>query len=276
VQAQQTTYTAEQVRALAASVPNWFHSMDLGHGVVTKGHKPAATLEDEWRKFRVPDLAGKTVLDINTWDGWFAFRAERSGAQSVTALDFYMWAMDLAEHFKHWREHDKPVPYHETPYFKPDLLPGKKGFDVARQVLGSKVRDVVGDFMTCDLAALGRFDVVFYLGTLYHMENPFESIRRLARVTRQVAIIETEAIVAPRLEDEALCAFFESDELNHDISNWWAPNLKALTGMCRAAGFARTEVVVGPKPSSTSAFRNFFRTRTRHFRAAIHAYQPGF
>jgi hypothetical protein len=51
----------------------------------------------------------------------------------------------------------------------------------------------------------------------------------------------------------ALCEFFESNELNADSSNWWAPNRKALTGMCRAAGFSRVEVVAGPAPRSLAS-----------------------
>jgi len=35
--------------------------------------------------------------------------------------------------------------------------------------------------------------------------------------------------------------FFPSNELNGDVSNWWAPNALALEGICRAAGFRRVE-----------------------------------
>ena len=34
------------------------------------------------------------------------------------------------------------------------------------------VEAVVADFMETDLSALGAFDVVFYLGVLYHMQHP--------------------------------------------------------------------------------------------------------
>jgi hypothetical protein len=67
-----------------------------------------------------------------------------------------------------------------------------------------------------------------------------------------VAIIETEAVALPGNEHRALCEFFEGPELNNDSSNWWAPNEKAVAGMCRAAGFSRVEVVVGsPLPNSS-------------------------
>jgi len=242
--------TEEDVRNRVASVPYWFHSIDLGHGIVTRGEKTAELLARELIGLRLPDLRGKTVLDVNTWDGFYAFEAERRGASAVTALDFYMWAMDQEQHTRYYRECRVngvvPKPYHEMPYYLPQELPGKRGFDVARQVLDSRVRPIVADFMEIDLARLGTFDVVLFLGTLYHMENPLESLRRLSAVTRELAVIESEAVLLPGVGDRAVCEFFESNELNHDVSNWWSPNERALTGMCRAAGFRRVDVLVPP------------------------------
>src|SRR5262249_33170899 len=39
-------------------------------------------------------------------------------------------------------------------------------------------------------------------------------------------------------------------ELNFDVSNWWAPNVKALEGLCRAAGFRRVEVIYRPEAAA--------------------------
>ena len=259
-----------ELEEMAAAVPFWFHSIALGEGVVTDGWKSPGALAEELERLRLPELRGKTVLDINTWDGFFAFEAERGGASRVVALDEYMWAMDLDEHRRYWEACKArgvtPQPYHTMPYYKPDELPGKKGFDTAHRVLRSAVEPVVGDFMTIDLEALGQFDVVLYLGSLYHMESPLTALRRVATVTREVAIVETEAVAFAGLEARAVCEFFESDELNGDVSNWWAPNDRAVAGMCRAAGFARVEPVaeaparpVGPEPL--------------RYRAVVHAYK---
>jgi hypothetical protein len=78
------------------------------------------------------------------------------------------------------------------------------------------------------------------------MEEPLTALRRLARVTRELAVIESEAVVVPQLEDEALWRFFPGAELNGDISNWWAPNVTALLGALRAAGFASARATAGP------------------------------
>lgn len=243
------TFSQQELERMAESVPVWFHSIDLGHGVVTKGWKTPADLAYELNALRLPDLRGKSVLDINAWDGFHSFEAERRGASRVVALDHYMWAMDLAEHHKYWKECKErgvvPSPYHTMPYYRPDELPGKIGFDTARRALGSSVEAVVGDFMEMDLKPLGAFDVVFYFGSLYHMENPLLALQRVAAVTRGVAVIETEAAAFRGFENRAVCEFFESSELNGDASNWWAPNEKALAGMLRAAGFGRVEIVLG-------------------------------
>lgn len=256
--------TRQELEDLAEVVPFWFHSIHLGQGVVTKGWKTSEQLEYEVENLRLPNLRGKSVIDINTFDGFFSFEAARRGAARVVALDHYMWAMDLKEHFKYWQECKErgiaPAPYHTMPYYKPDELPGKIGFDTAHRALGSSVEGVVGDFMEMDLEPLGTFDVVFYLGSLYHMENPLQAMRRVAAVTNELAIIETEAVVFPNLEHHALCEFFESDELNGDVSNWWATNEKALVGLCRAAGFRRVDVVAGvaPRPMTVKIISRYF------------------
>jgi tRNA (mo5U34)-methyltransferase len=196
-------------------------------------------------------------LDINSWDGFFAFEAERRGAKRVVALDQYMWAMDLAEHSKYCNECKElgiaPAPYHMMPYYKPDQLPGKAGFDTAHKALNSQVEVIVGDFMEMDLKTFGTFDVVLYLGSLYHMENPLQALRRLASITKEVAIVESEAAEFPGAGDHALFEFFESNELQGDVSNWWAPNEKGLAGICRAAGFRNVDVITGSPLRATEA-----------------------
>ncbi|MHB8519347.1 MAG: class I SAM-dependent methyltransferase [Limisphaerales bacterium] len=275
----------QQIEERVRAVPFWFHSIDVGQGIVTPGFKTSAVLSRELDLMRLPEMRGKTVLDINAWDGFYAFKAEERGASSVTALDYYMWAMDLGEHVKYIKEcREKgvyPERYETRPYYKPNELPGKRGFDLAHELLGSKVNKVVGDFMAMDLDNLGQFDVVFFLGSLYHMENAFESLKRLARVTREVAVIETQAAEFPGFGSQSLVQFFESGELAGDSSNWWAPNMTALAAMCRAAGFKRVELVREPpvwsRSSLLSILRNLIESRTFSrvwsYRAIVHAWK---
>jgi tRNA (mo5U34)-methyltransferase len=276
-------YSATQLRELAASVEFWWHSIDLGHGVVTNGVKTPELLRHEYESLHLPSLQGKSVLDIGAFDGFFSFAAERNGARRVVALDHYVWSLDLPRHIQYWRDCKErgvvPLPNEQTPHWQPARLPGKLGFDTAHRVLGSKVETVIGDFMTMDLQPLGQFDIVLYLGVLYHMENPLGSLQRLARLTANLAVIETHAVAIPGYEHLELCEFYSSNQLNGDVSNWWGPNLKALEGMCRAAGFSRVQVVSVPRTTARQIVRSALhrvgvgRNRTRYLRVTLHAWK---
>src|SRR5438105_3391027 len=88
------TKRERQERLTAASDVIWFHSIDLGFGVVSKGVKSLETLRGELEGMQLPDLAGKTVLDVGAWDGYFSFEAAKRGAK-VVSLDHYAWALDI-------------------------------------------------------------------------------------------------------------------------------------------------------------------------------------
>ncbi len=249
---------ATRIRRLVDSVPHWFHSIDFGHGVVSPGDKSAEYVAREKEALRLPPMEGRTVLDIGTWDGYYAFEAERRGAARVVAMDHYVWSWDFMEALEHHRrcqQEGRPMPPIQSipELWRPDELPGKRGFDVARAILGSRVEALAADFMTTDLEALGTFDVVLFLGVLYHLRHPLLALERLARVTGDVAVIETHAAVYPGLEHLPLCRFLEHDELDGDPTNWWAPNRAALEALGRSAGFTRVELVKGPPESLLDA-----------------------
>ena len=255
-----------------AAVPNWFHSIDLGGGIVTPGIKTLPQLGLEWHQMRVPDLGGRSVLDIGAWDGYFSFAAERAGAASVVALDHYSWSIDWAEAYRYGvrcQEEGRPLdPWHLVPsVWKPWRLPGRQGFEVARDALGSKVRPVVGDIATTPPGHLGTFDVVLFLGVLYHMEDPLGGLRRVADVTAGMAVIETEAIALHGHDGRALFEFFPHDERGGDPTNWWAPTAEGLLGLCRAAGFRKSELVLAA-PEEPTADKSLVR-----YRLVVHAWR---
>ena len=229
----------------------WFHSIDLGQGEITGGVKSVEELEAEAIALNLPDsLSGQSVLDIGAWDGYFSFEMERRGA-SVTALDHYAWSVD---HIRYQHYHtaalaagEPLVPPEEAPgVWDPVNLPGRAGFDRARAALGSKVQPVLADFMTMDLSTLGRFDVVLFLGVLYHLKDPFLALRRLRQLTAGTAVIESATVLIPGWTDERLWMFLEGPELNVDPSNWWAPTPTGLAAMCRAAGFSAVRIIAQP------------------------------
>jgi tRNA (mo5U34)-methyltransferase len=125
-------------------------------------------------------------------------------------------------------------------------LPGRRGFEFAKAALDSKVEPVVADFQTADLEALGRFDVVLYLGVLYHMKEPLTCLERVRAVTKEVAVIETEAVHLSGLEHEVLLQFHAGSSLRVDFGNWYVPTIQALHNLCRAAGFSQVLTIAGP------------------------------
>jgi len=259
---------AEKKRELIGKVPFWYHSIDCGDGIVTPGRISLASLKNQWKCMELPDLKGKSVLDIGCWDGFYSFAAEDLGARRVMAMDHYVWSLDLARQQQYWEDCRQkkvvPRPYHEIPeLWKPDTLPGKIGFDMVHQIRDSSVEQVVGDFMTIDAGKTGVFDVVFFLGVLYHLEDPFGGLRRLSLFTRELAVIETAAVYLPEHEDIGLYEFYESSELGDDVGNWFAPNLQGLTKSCRAAGFREVvpKSIYPPASNQSGESSGFLRCR---------------
>jgi tRNA (mo5U34)-methyltransferase len=262
----------ERLQGLVSATTNWFHSVDLGQGVVTPGHKTPGVLRLEVEAQRWPDLRGRSVLDIGAWDGFFSFEAERKGARRVVALDHYSWAIDWDARERYWRERRAkgaaPEDCHKVPgLWRYETLPGRRNFDLAHAALRSKVEPVVGDFMQMGPAELGTFDVVLFLGVLYHTRNPLAALERVCALTNELAVVETAAVLVPGFEGSPLCRFYEHDELCNDPTNWWAPNAKALEGLCRAAGFRRAEVLCVPDEATLP------RGEVYGYRATAHAWK---
>ena len=164
-----------------------------------------------------------------------------------------MWGADIRE----WvpaSERER----HRTP------VPGRRGFEIAHEALNSKVEPVEVAIDDLDPAALGTFDVVLFLGVLYHMRHPLRALEKVAALTDRLLIVESHALFLPGLEERAICEFYEGDELFGDTTNWWGPNAAALIGLIRAAGFRRAELVgtIGGPDSS--------KNEIQHYRAGAH------
>jgi FkbM family methyltransferase len=242
---------AADLRAEVAQVGFWWHSIDLGNGVVTPGRRAdLATMEADLADLHLPELVGHTVLDIGTWDGFFAFAAERMGAASVVALDHYVWERD----------------HSGSPFAPPGYqLPGRRGFDLARAALGSRVDPRHLDFFTGARASLDRFDVVLFLGVLQHLEDPLDAMQRVHAVTGELAVIETAATEWPGHEQLGLVELYPHGELGGDRTSLWAPSSEGLRELCLGAGFSEVTVVRGPPPPGEAAIGPI------RYRAIVHA-----
>ena len=209
---------ANELRARAERI-RWHHSMDLGHGVVTQGQDNSPR---KLKRLKLPEsLAGKSVLDIGAWDGFFSFEAERRGAKRVLATDSFVWRGEVD-----WAD--------------------KRGFDLAKQALGSKVEEMEIDVLDLSPSTVGTFDVVLLLGVLYHMRHPLLALERVASVTHDMLVIET--VVDMLSTRRPAIAYYADDELALDKTNWCGPNPAALIAMLKTVGFRRIDIVSGVRP----------------------------
>ena len=87
----------------------------------------------------------------------------------------------------------------------------------------------------------GTFDVVLFLGVLYHLRDPVTALERAASVCDELLVLETETALN-WLPFSAGRVYVDRD-LNNDDSNWYAYNTSALVRLLRRTGFSHTSVV---------------------------------
>ncbi|MGI8505455.1 MAG: hypothetical protein ACR2MK_01385 [Solirubrobacteraceae bacterium] len=124
-------------------------------------------------------------------------------------------------------------------------------------MLDSKVQDADIDVMDLAPERIGTFDLVLFLGVLYHLRHPLLALERVASVTEEQLILETHVDLT-WLRRPAM-AFYPSLELGWDPTNWWGPNPAAVTAMLYAVGFTRVELVT-PNSWAYRAARTARRT----------------
>ncbi len=218
-------WTRERIRARARALGPWFHNIDL-KGVSTA---PEHFLGDyprvKWQRFAdaLPqDLAGKSVLDIGCNGGFYAMEMKRRGAERVLGIDF------------------------DEDY----LAQARFAAEVERLDIEFRRLSVY------DVGALGeRFDVVFFIGVLYHLRHPLLALDLVhEHIARDLLVFQSMQRGSDRvLPLEPDYEFWRTDifddpgypklhfierEYAHDPTNWWAPNRACSEAMLRSAGFA--------------------------------------
>src|SRR5438874_2171163 len=148
---------AERVRD---SVPLWFHTFALAPGVYTPG-----IARDHGYRLGVlaaDRFAGRSVLDVGAFDGFYSFLAEVRGARRVVAVD--------NEQYVDWVRARFGV-----------TLPGGVGFRAIAGLVASRVEYRRIDAL--DVRELGeRFDVALCFGILHRVTDPIAVLRALADV----------------------------------------------------------------------------------------------
>ncbi|WP_132251073.1 TIGR04290 family methyltransferase [Methylobacterium segetis] len=217
---------AGTLRARSEALGPWFHNIDLGEGVWTApdhflGDYPAV----KWRRFShaLPaDLTGRSVLDIGCNGGFYAIEMKRRGAARVLALDS------------------------DERY----LAQGR----FAAERLGHEIE--FRNLSVYDVGALGeRFDVVLFMGVLYHLRHPLLALDLIREhVAGDLLVFQSMLRGSPAVERVPEdCDFWDMDQFErpgyprlhfiegayaHDLTNWWIPNRAGMEAMLRASGFS--------------------------------------
>jgi tRNA (mo5U34)-methyltransferase len=210
---------AERVRD---SVPLWFHTFALAPGIYTPG-----IVRDHG--YRLPVLgadrfAGRRVLDIGAFDGFYSFLAEVRGARRVVAVD--------NEQYVDWVRARFGV-----------TLAGGVGFRAIAGLLASRVEyrrmDALG------VHELGeRFDVVLCFGILHRVTDPIALLRALADVLTPGGEIVLETYGSRLPADAPAIEVHEpGDVYARDDFVYWGFPAQGLRRLGRIVGLHKVEVI---------------------------------
>ncbi|HEX6113955.1 MAG TPA: TIGR04290 family methyltransferase [Geminicoccaceae bacterium] len=220
-----TELSPQTIERRVRELGEWFHNIDL-RGVPTAPHHflgdyPAV----KWRRFEraLPaDLHGMSVLDIGCNAGFYSIEMKRRGAERVVAID-------------------SDVDYLNQARFAAEV----SGVDLELRELS-----------VYDVGALGeRFDIVLFLGVLYHLRHPLLALDLIhEHVARDLLVFQSMQRGSNAIEPlEADYPFTEVEVFDRpgfpklhfierryagDPTNWWTPNRACSEAMLRSAGFA--------------------------------------
>ncbi len=185
-----------------------YHRMELGPGLVVKGEYD---MTKYIHHYGIPDsLLGRSVLDIGTASGFFAFECARRGG-SVTAID----------------------------------LQEARRFDELREALGLNARYVQKNLYQLN-ESFGQFDFVICGSVLLHLADIFGAIRRIRTVCKHRAILATAILDDPERTDRAYCEFLGASGKGRrglEYATYWRVSPAALAKMLLFAGFSEvTEI----------------------------------
>jgi tRNA (mo5U34)-methyltransferase len=216
--------TTEEIQTHVQALGRWFHNIDL-KGVKTApdhflGDYPSVKF-DAFKHAIPADLTGKSVLDIGCNGGFYSIEMKKRGADRVVGIDSDEDYLKQARFAARVNEIDiefRQMNVYEVPQLKE------------------------------------RFDVVIFMGVLYHLRHPLLALDLLHdHVTKELLVFQSmqrgSKSVLP-VEDNY--PFWQTDIFDRDdfprmhfvehhysgdCTNWWIPNRACVEAMLRSSGF---------------------------------------
>ena len=203
-----THVSAQETRLALDSYDRWYHRFRFrssdGEVLIPQAQQRTGLIWKALNELGLPeDAKGLRVLDIGCCDGFFSFAMERRGAE-VHAFDYK------------------------------DVSGG--GFGVARSLIGSDLMPGVATVYELDPDEHGLFDVVLFLGVLYHLRHPILGLDRIRAVMRPGALIFVETGLSPAT-GTATSEFHPRDTRKGNWTNWFRPNAEAVEAWLDTAEF---------------------------------------
>lgn len=199
----------------------WYHTIELAPGVTTPGWFDTREVA---KQLPIPeDLSGQRCLDVGTFNGFWAFEMERRGAEEVVAVD----VLDPARW--DWPVNSSPL----TIAAIGERMNTGRGFDLAREALGSMVRRRDMSIYELSPEVAGEFDFVYVGSLLMHLRDPVGAMQRVRSVCRgRVLVVDA---IDLRLTLTARRPLATLDGRGRPW--WWKANLAGLARIVEAAGF---------------------------------------
>ena len=211
---------ADRIRALGP----WFHNLRINGIQTAPDHFLGDYPQVKFDRIRdaIPDVKGKSVLDIGCNAGFYCLEMKRRGARRVLGIDTDERYLEQARFAAEMERAD--IEFLRMPVW--------------------------------EVASLGeKFDLVLFMGVMYHLRHPLLALDLIHEyVVKDLLLFQSmqrgSKDIVPVQADYDFHAEAHFDEpgypkmhfierrYSHDETNWWVPNRACVEAMLRSAGFA--------------------------------------
>lgn len=220
---------------------NWYHEIEIKDGITTNAvdayevdgkYITHSSSKDHWNQKNIfsvldkIDFKNKKVLDIGCRDGLFSFYADKRGASEIIAID-----NDLS----------KGATEFLIPYFN------------------SKVKMYQKNLYDISEDDYGKFDVIIFVGVLYHLRYPFYSFKKIKEILNENGklIIETGVYLDDNKKAILYCPIEDDSEYEKTSCTFF--NVKGLNDSLKSMGIFVEQVFVYPHKIKFRIIKNIIK-----------------